>query len=239
MPAVMLIVRLHRKLLARTTILGVISIAVCAATVVSLLNLGISYLIWEPLHEETFLTNVLRYALGDFTGILIPAPLALLWIRRAEEQWTPRSVAAGRSTRSHAARWPTGDSGTCLDHGARLAAVVVDPAYSRNRPDLHAGMARCGHRCRRREHDPWPEHPFGPPGVIRSGDLRYPARHGHRQHRPAVAGRAHHPLPEPAPVARGRWQSGTAACTEFTSGQRNGPAARPICASWAMAWTCR
>lgn len=94
MPAVMLIVRLHRKLLARTTILGVISIAVCAATVISLLNLGISYLLWEPLHNATFLTNVLRYALGDFTGILILAPLALLWIRRVEEKWTARSVAA-------------------------------------------------------------------------------------------------------------------------------------------------
>ncbi|EMT5435193.1 MULTISPECIES: MASE1 domain-containing protein [Stenotrophomonas] len=94
MPAVMLIVRLHRRLLARTTIVGVISIAACAATVISLLNLGISYLLWAPLHEETFLTNVLRYALGDFTGILILAPLALLWIRRAEEKWTTRSVAA-------------------------------------------------------------------------------------------------------------------------------------------------
>lgn len=94
MPAVMLIVRLHRKLLARTTILGVISIAVCAATVISLLNLGISYLLWEPLHNASFVTNLLRYALGDFTGILILAPLALLWIRRAEEQWTVRSVAA-------------------------------------------------------------------------------------------------------------------------------------------------
>ncbi|WP_447934446.1 MASE1 domain-containing protein [Stenotrophomonas lactitubi] len=94
MPAVMLIVRLHRRLLARTTILGVISIAVCAAMVISLLNLGISYLLWAPLREGTFLTNVLRYALGDFTGILILAPLALLWIRRAEEKWTARSVAA-------------------------------------------------------------------------------------------------------------------------------------------------
>ncbi|WP_414577552.1 MASE1 domain-containing protein [Stenotrophomonas sp. FR024] len=94
MPAVMLIVRLHRKLLARTTIVGVISIAVCAATIISLLNLGISYLLWEPLQNASFITNVLRYALGDFTGILILAPLALLWIRRAEEQWTPRSVAA-------------------------------------------------------------------------------------------------------------------------------------------------
>jgi len=36
----------------------------------------------------------LRYALGDFTGILILAPLALLWIRRAEEKWTTGSVAA-------------------------------------------------------------------------------------------------------------------------------------------------
>lgn len=94
MPAVMLIVRMHRKLLARTTVLGVISIAVCAATIISLLNLGISYLLWEPLHNASFITNVMRYALGDFTGILILAPLALLWIRRAEEQWTPRSVAA-------------------------------------------------------------------------------------------------------------------------------------------------
>ena len=94
MPAVMLIVRMHQKLLARTTVLGVISIAVCAATIISLLNLGISYLLWEPLHNASFITNVMRYALGDFTGILILAPLALLWIRRAEEQWTPRSVAA-------------------------------------------------------------------------------------------------------------------------------------------------
>ena len=94
MPAVMLIVRLHRKLLARTTIVGVISIAVCAATVISLLNLGISYLLWEPLQNASFITNVLRYALGDFTGILILAPLALLWIRRAEEKWTTGSVAA-------------------------------------------------------------------------------------------------------------------------------------------------
>jgi len=94
MPAVMLIVRLHRKLLARTTIVGVISIAVCAASVISLLNLSISYLLWPPLREASFLTNLLRYALGDFTGILILAPLALLWIRRAEEDWTPRSVAA-------------------------------------------------------------------------------------------------------------------------------------------------
>ena len=93
MPAVMLIVRLHRKLLVRTTIVGVISIAICAALVISLLNLGISYLLWEPLHNAPFVTNLLRYALGDFTGILILAPLALLWIRRAEEQWTARSVA--------------------------------------------------------------------------------------------------------------------------------------------------
>nr|WP_313225251.1 MASE1 domain-containing protein [Stenotrophomonas pavanii] len=94
MPTVMLIVQLHRKLLARTTVVGVISIAVCAAAAISLLNLGISSLLWPPLRETPFLTHVLRYALGDFTGILILAPLALLWIRRAEEQWTARSVAA-------------------------------------------------------------------------------------------------------------------------------------------------
>ncbi|KOQ78684.1 membrane protein [Stenotrophomonas maltophilia] len=94
MPTVMLIMQLHRKLLARTTVVGVISIAVCAAAAISLLNLGISSLLWPPLRETPFLTHVLRYALGDFTGILILAPLALLWIRRAEEQWTARSVAA-------------------------------------------------------------------------------------------------------------------------------------------------
>lgn len=94
MPAVMLIVRLHRKLLERTTIVGIISIAMCAAVVVSLLNLGISHLLWPPLRETSFLTSALRYALGDFIGILVLAPLALLWIRRSEESWSKRSVAA-------------------------------------------------------------------------------------------------------------------------------------------------
>ncbi|WP_294995023.1 MASE1 domain-containing protein [uncultured Stenotrophomonas sp.] len=94
MPAVMLIVHLHRRLLARTTIVGVISIAVGAATVISLLNLGISHLLWPPLRETSFLTSALRYALGDFIGILILAPLALLWIRRKEEAWNAPAIAA-------------------------------------------------------------------------------------------------------------------------------------------------
>lgn len=94
MPTVMLIVQLHRKLLARTTVVGVISIAVCTAIAISLLNLSISHLLWPPLRETPFLTNVLRYALGDFIGIVILAPLALLWIRRTEEKWSARSVAA-------------------------------------------------------------------------------------------------------------------------------------------------
>ena len=93
MPAVMLIVRLHRRLLARTTIAGMISIAVCAAAAVSLLNLGISYLLLSPVRDTSFLTSLLRYALGDFIGILILAPLALLWIRRSEETWTRKSLA--------------------------------------------------------------------------------------------------------------------------------------------------
>ncbi|WMJ71501.1 MASE1 domain-containing protein [Stenotrophomonas sp. 24(2023)] len=93
MPAVMLIVRLHRQLLSRTTIVGVISIAFFTAVVVSLLNIGISSLLWPPLREESFTTYVLRYALGDFIGILVAAPLALLWIRRKEERWTRRAIA--------------------------------------------------------------------------------------------------------------------------------------------------
>ncbi|KAF1016416.1 MAG: hypothetical protein GAK31_01914 [Stenotrophomonas maltophilia] len=93
LPAVMLIVRLHRQLLARTTIVGVIAIAVCTAAVVSLLNIGISSLLWPPLREESFVTYVLRYALGDFIGILVIAPLALLWIRRDEERWTRKAIS--------------------------------------------------------------------------------------------------------------------------------------------------
>lgn len=93
MPAAMLIVRLHRQLLARTTIVGVISIALCTAAVVSLLNISISSLLWPPLREESLVTYVLRYALGDFIGILVIAPLALLWIRRREERWTGKAMA--------------------------------------------------------------------------------------------------------------------------------------------------
>jgi len=93
MPAAMLIIRLHRKLLERTTIVGIISIAMSCAMVVSLLNLCISHLLWPPLRETSFLTSAVRYALGDFIGILVLAPLALLWIRRREEPWSPQAVA--------------------------------------------------------------------------------------------------------------------------------------------------
>jgi hypothetical protein len=221
MPAVMLIVRLHRKLLARTTIVGVISIAVCAATVISLLNLGISYLLWEPLQNASFITNVLRYALGDFTGILILAPLALLWIRRAEENGQP-GLSRPRSQHS-APCW----SLACrrrryLDHGPgslQLLLILPIPAI--------ALTCLLG----------WRGAAIGVAAVNMILGLSTPADHPTAfdpatfatQQAMAIASiallllGAHHPLPEPAPAARA-WQGSPAACAEFTPGQRDGPA---------------
>lgn len=81
MPSVALIVRLHRRMLAATTGVGLLSVAVCAAIVVSLINLCLSHLLWPTPPPGPFFSRAGRMIVGDFLGILTIAPLALLWAR--------------------------------------------------------------------------------------------------------------------------------------------------------------
>ncbi|WP_313343429.1 MASE1 domain-containing protein [Stenotrophomonas sp.] len=83
MPAVILIVKLHSKMMDRTADAWLLSVAAVAAIVITALNVGMSQLLWPVPPSVPLLSRAARYVLGDFIGILIVAPLALLWLRRS------------------------------------------------------------------------------------------------------------------------------------------------------------
>jgi hypothetical protein len=89
MPAVMLVVRLHHRMMAATKTMWLISVAAASAVVVTALNIILSELLWPTPPDMQPFTGIARYVVGDFIGILTIAPLALLWARRqAEPEWT-------------------------------------------------------------------------------------------------------------------------------------------------------
>lgn len=91
MPAVALIVRWHRRMMAARTDAWFISAAITCAATATLLNLCFSHLFWPVPHHNDFLTDAARGAMGQFAGILTVVPVALLWIRRSSGwQWTRR-----------------------------------------------------------------------------------------------------------------------------------------------------
>lgn len=95
MPAVALIVRWHRRMMADRTDAWFISAAIWCATTATLLNLSFSHLLWPVPHQNDFLTDAARGAMGQFAGILTVVPVALLWIRRSSGwQWTLRHRVA-------------------------------------------------------------------------------------------------------------------------------------------------
>ncbi|WP_448142996.1 MASE1 domain-containing protein [Stenotrophomonas bentonitica] len=95
MPAAMAIAAAHRGVLARAPEIWLLSVASCAAVVVTLLNLTMAQLLWPTPPSLPISTRAVRYVLGDFMGILTLAPLALLWTRRNTDQtWHARSSTA-------------------------------------------------------------------------------------------------------------------------------------------------
>ncbi len=82
MPAVALVVRLHRRMMAAPTEAWLLSVAATAALVATVLKLGLSHLLWPVPPSLPILTSAARFALGDYIGILTLAPLALLWTKR-------------------------------------------------------------------------------------------------------------------------------------------------------------
>lgn len=82
MPAVALIIHLHRKAMEATTEGWLLSVAASAALVASALKLGLSHLLWPAPPTMPFYSNAALFVLGDYIAILTVAPLALLWMRR-------------------------------------------------------------------------------------------------------------------------------------------------------------
>lgn len=99
MPTVALIVHWHQRRLASQSEAWLLSIAALSAIAVSSLNQGLAYLLMPTLHEAVSWTGMLRYMVGDYLGILLFAPLALLWRHRhvsfaATSRWPTAAIAA-------------------------------------------------------------------------------------------------------------------------------------------------
>lgn len=79
MPTVALIVHRHQRLIASRNPYWILSVAACAAIAVTALNLGTTWLLRVTPHDDVSWNGVLKYIIGDYLGILIFAPLVVLW----------------------------------------------------------------------------------------------------------------------------------------------------------------
>lgn len=82
MPATAWVVRLHRRMMTVHTDAWLLSMAASAALMATVLKLGLSHLLWPVPPSLPILNSAVRFALGDYIGILTIAPLALLWAKR-------------------------------------------------------------------------------------------------------------------------------------------------------------
>lgn len=82
MPAAALIVHRHRRLIASGNPYGLISMAALCAAGITALNLGLAWLLMPTRHSAVSWDGAVTYLLGDYLGILICAPLVMLWKHR-------------------------------------------------------------------------------------------------------------------------------------------------------------
>jgi len=99
MPAVAGIVHTHRRWMASSNDTWLLSVALLAAIVVTALNQGLAYLLMPTQHVAVSWEGAARYAVGDYLGILLIAPLVVMWRRRrmaAESMrgWTLAAVVS-------------------------------------------------------------------------------------------------------------------------------------------------
>jgi len=78
MPAVAMIVHLHRRMMAGTSVIWLLSVAASAAIVVTAINLTGSHLLWPVPPAIPVTSSAGRMILGDFIAILTLALPALL-----------------------------------------------------------------------------------------------------------------------------------------------------------------
>lgn len=90
LPSVALIARFHARLLPVRTEVWLLSVGFVSAITVTTLNVAFAHLLWPVPVPIPVIGNLIRFALGDYLGILTVAPLAMLWIRRNSGQgWHP------------------------------------------------------------------------------------------------------------------------------------------------------
>lgn len=128
MPAIALIVHLHRKVLVEASGAWLISLAATAAIVAALLSACTAQLLWPTPPSIPLPSRATRYILGNFIGILTIAPLAMLWIRRK-----------GGTTSDASRRFP---AGACVALMLILGAssTQLPPEYVATKTALHLSM---------------------------------------------------------------------------------------------------
>ncbi|WP_242107993.1 MASE1 domain-containing protein [Luteimonas aquatica] len=82
MPIVAYIVHKHEKLRISGRYEWFLSVAALAAVVVTALNLASTYFLMTPAGEPVSWEKALKFVIGDYLGILILGPLAILWKQR-------------------------------------------------------------------------------------------------------------------------------------------------------------
>lgn len=82
MPTAAFIVHQHRRLMASGNPYGLLSIAALTAISITALNLGLAWLLMPTRHTAVSWDGAITYVIGDYLGILIFAPLVMLWKHR-------------------------------------------------------------------------------------------------------------------------------------------------------------
>nr|WP_251006550.1 hypothetical protein [Stenotrophomonas sp. ISL-67] len=83
MPAVAMIMYLHRRLLAARVDVWLLSAAAISVLVVTFLNVILAEMLWPTPPPIPLVARAVRYALGDVLGVLTIAPIAMLWVCRS------------------------------------------------------------------------------------------------------------------------------------------------------------
>ena len=87
-PIVALVVYIHHRLIAGTNEVWLLSLAGTASLLIGVGNLAFAHLLWPSPPPGEFVTFAARYVLGHYVAIMTIAPLALLWARRGDIDWS-------------------------------------------------------------------------------------------------------------------------------------------------------
>ncbi len=100
-PIVALVVFLHGRSISKGTDTWLLTVSAAAAVLIGVGTLLIAYALRPTPPSGGFVTIAFRNTLGDYIAILTVAPLALLWMRRRNIDWSslfgPRGIYAGLS----------------------------------------------------------------------------------------------------------------------------------------------